>query len=75
MTDNPKRRGGLRIGAGRKRKAAITRNGEVAFILRHGDTVAVLDATGPTLATVTIADGAATLTNERGQSLTLIQAE
>lgn len=69
----PGRSGGYRPGAGRKRQLVVAnRRGEHGAFLRHGDTVAVIDASGPTIATVAIADGVLVLTNDRGQALRIV---
>ena len=60
---------------GRKRRKLVEYRGEPAVILRSGDTVAVLDATGPHLATVSIDAGMLILTNEDGQKLRIIISE
>lgn len=66
--------GGARPGAGRKRQLVIAhRNGERGAFLRHGDTVAVIDGAGTTIARVEISDdGVLSFVNDREQRLTIV---
>lgn len=60
---------------GRPRRKLVRWHGEEAVVLRDGDTVSVIDATGPRLATVHIHSGMLLLTNETGQKLRIIVSE
>lgn len=79
----PSKRGGWRNPAsaangqqgGRPRRQLVQWHGEQAVLLRAGDTVAVIAAGAPRLATVTIAQGALVLTNDTGDSLTIVLSE
>lgn len=57
---------------GRKRQKTITYNGDEAVILRAGDEVCVIDATGPNIATVSIEGGMLKLINDQGKILTIV---
>lgn len=53
----------------------LRQRSEPAFVLRAGDTVAVLDGANTTIATASLIAGALRLTSDDGRTLTIILSE
>lgn len=58
--------------AGRPRQTVIRFRGEDAAVIRDGDTVAVIDASGAHISQASIVDGALVLTNDAGRTWTIV---